>query len=360
MEALHPEDPSAIGPYRLLGRLGEGGMGRVFLGRSPGGRMVAVKVVHDELAREAHFRRRFRAEIASARRVGGIWTAPVLDHDIESAVPWAATGYVAGVPLREAVDTLHGPLPEHSVWALAYGLASALMAFHGSGLIHRDLKPSNVMVTLEGPKVIDFGIARSVDASVVTRTGGMVGSPGYMPPEQIRGEDMTGAVDVFALGAVLAYAATGSPPFSGDGAPAHTVMHRVLHDAPHLGPEDGPLSGELRTLVLRCLEKDAAVRPGPAQILPSAERRAGREYWLPPGLTVRLGQVATSLLAFDGPRADRPASSWGPRPPSAGDPLPSPASVPAGPPVSAGQTTRIPGEFASSPAPPSTPGILPR
>ncbi|MDT0341294.1 serine/threonine-protein kinase [Streptomyces litchfieldiae] len=359
MEALNPEDPSAIGPYRLLGRLGEGGMGRVFLGRSPSGRMVAVKVVHSELAREPHFRRRFRAEVDAARRVTGMWTAPVLDHDIESPVPWVATGYVVGSPLREVVDSLHGPLPERSVWALAYGLASALLAVHGNGLIHRDLKPSNVMVTLEGPKVIDFGIARSVDASVVTRTGGMVGSPGYMPPEQIRGDELTGAADVFALGAVLAYAATGMSPFSWDGAPTHTVMHRVLNEAPHLGPEDGRLKGDLRTLVLHCLLKDASERPPLAGIPPFARRRAGNEYWLPSGLTARLGQVAANLLAFEGPEADRPPSSWGPQPPSARDPQLPPASSPSLPSASAlpsvrpGQTTIVPGGFGMSPAPSS-------
>ncbi|MGP3966811.1 serine/threonine-protein kinase [Streptomyces sp. 6N223] len=357
MEALYPQDPSAIGPYRLLGRLGEGGMGRVYLGRSPSGRMVAVKVVHGELAREPHFRRRFRAEIESAQRVSGMWTAPVLDHDIDSAVPWVATGYVAGPTLREVVDTLHGPLPENSVWALAYGLAHALIAVHGSGLIHRDLKPSNVMVTLEGPKVIDFGIARSADASVVTRTGGMVGSPGYMPPEQIRGQELTGAADVFAMGAVLAYAATGRSPFSWDGAQTPTVIYRVMNDPPNLGPEDGRLKGDLRTLVLHCLAKGAGDRPGLAGIPALAEKRAGTDYWLPSGLTARLGQVAANLLAFDGPEADRPPSAWGPRPPSSWDPRPSSASSlsrsPASQPTAAGHshdhghghTTQLPGEF---------------
>ncbi|MGP3967376.1 serine/threonine-protein kinase [Streptomyces sp. 6N223] len=349
VEALYPEDPSAIGPYRLLGRLGEGGMGRVYLGRSPSGRMVAVKVLHSELAREPHFRRRFRAEFEAARRVTGMWTAPVLGHDIESAVPWVATGFVAGPTLREVVDTLHGPLPENSVWALAYGLASALMAVHRSGLIHRDLKPSNVMVTLEGPKVIDFGIARSVDASVLTRTGGMVGSPGYMPPEQIRGEnELTGAVDVFAMGAVLAYAATGKAPFSWDGAQEHTVMYRVLNDPPNLGPEDGRLKGDLRTLVLHCLAKDARDRPGLAGVPGLAEKRAGMEYWLPSGLTARLGQSISGLLEFDDP--DRPPSSWGPRPPSAWEPRPAAAasSQPAG---RNSEPTQIPGEPLGSEAP---------
>jgi serine/threonine protein kinase len=356
VEALYPEDPSVIGPYRLLGRLGEGGMGRVYLGRSPSGRMVAVKVVHSELAREPHFRRRFRAEIEAARRVSGMWTAPVLGYDIDSAVPWVATGYVAGPTLREVVDSLHGPLPEQSVWALAYGLSHALLAVHGSGLIHRDLKPSNVMVTLEGPKVIDFGIARSADASLVTRTGGMVGSPGYMPPEQIRGGgELTGAADVFAMGAVLAYAATGKSPFSWDGSQAATVIYRVLNDAPHLGPEDGRLKGDLRTLVLHCLAKDARERPGLAGIPPMAERRAGADYWLPSGLTARLGQVAANLLAFDGPEADRPPSSWGPRPPSSWDPRPSSsASRPSadGHGNGHGHTTQLPGELTAPHAPP--------
>ncbi|MDT0318755.1 serine/threonine-protein kinase [Streptomyces millisiae] len=316
MEALHPGDPSVIGPYRLMARLGEGGMGRVFLGRSPGGRTVAVKVVHRDLALEPHFRRRFRAEIEAARRVSAQWTAPVLDHDIESDVPWVATGYVDGASLREVVDTLHGPLPERTVWALAHGLSNALLSVHGSGLIHRDLKPSNVMVTVDGPKVIDFGIARAVGATALTQTGRGPGSPGYMPPEQIRGEELTGAVDVFALGTVLAYAATGMPPFSWDGAEHHTVMYRVLHEAPHLGPEDGPLTGDLRTIVLHCLAKDAAQRL-PLSGLPAfARKRAGDAYWLPAELTALLARASTRLHDFESPGVDRPEGVWGRQPPS--------------------------------------------
>ncbi|WP_207930679.1 serine/threonine-protein kinase, partial [Streptomyces hainanensis] len=329
----------------------------VFLGRAPGGRMVAVKVVHGELAWDPRFRRRFRAEVEAARRVSGTWTAPVLDHDVESDVPWVATGYVAGASLREVVDPLYGPLPEPSVWALAHGLASALSAIHGSGLVHRDLKPSNVMVTLEGPKVIDFGIARAVDASAVTRTNGAVGSPGYMAPEQIRGEEPTGAVDVFALGVVLAYAATGASPFAWDGAQGPTVMYRVLHEPPRLGPEDGPLRGDLRTIVLHCLAKDPAQRLDLAGLAPFARKRAGNGYWLPSELTALLGRAATNLLAFDGPGPDRPPSSWGPRPPSAGDralpaPVGSAASEPPG-------TTAVPADPANAPTPPP-PGPRPR
>ncbi|WP_226961514.1 MULTISPECIES: serine/threonine-protein kinase [Streptomyces] len=332
---LGPDDPAAVGPYRLLGRLGAGGMGQVYLGRSTGGRMVALKVVRGDLAREPEFRLRFRAEVRAARRVGGLWTAPVLDSDTESAVPWVATGYVAGPPLRQVVESLHGPLPATSVWALAFGLALALRDIHGSDLIHRDLKPSNVMVTLEGPKVIDFGIARAADASVVTRTGSLVGSPGYMPPEQIRGDQLGGATDVFALGAVLAYAATGRAPFSWDGASTHTVLYRVLHEEPQLGPSDGPLHGELRALVARCLAKDPGLRPTVDEIEAVARERSGDDFWLPAALTARLGQDAAALLDFDAPVSGPPA--WGsPTPP--GTPPPAPyrsASPPPGFPPSA-------------------------
>ncbi|TDC22464.1 transporter substrate-binding domain-containing protein [Streptomyces sp. 8K308] len=348
MEALHPNDPSAIGPYGLLARLGEGGMGRVFLGRSPGGRTVAVKVVHSDLARQPLFRRRFRAEIEAARRVSEQWTAPVLDHDIEAEAPWVATGYVAGESLREVVDTLHGPLPEHAVWALAHGLANALLAVHDSGLIHRDLKPSNVMVTLEGPKVIDFGIARAVDTTALTQTGRRLGSPGYMPPEQIRGEELTGAVDVFALGVVLAYAATGMSPFSWDDAEEHTVMYRVLNEAPNLGPEGGPLTGDLRTIVLHCLAKDPAQRL-PLSGLPAfARKRAGSRYWLPAELAALLGRASARVHDFETPRADR--DGWGPQPPSAWDPLPSAVSRSAPPAGGGAQTTVVPTGFEVSSA----------
>src|SRR5690606_26295315 len=214
VEALRPEDPRGAGAYRLIARLGAGGMGRVFLGRSARGRMVAVKLVHPELARDPDFRRRFRHEVEAARRVGGEWTAAVLDADTDSETPWVATAYVPGPSLQEVVD-LHGPLPEASVLALAGALARALQAVHGNDLIHRDLKPSNVLVTIDGPRLIDFGIARSVDTGVATRTGTLIGSPGYMSPEQVRGAPLTPASDVFSLGAVLAYAATGRPPFGG-------------------------------------------------------------------------------------------------------------------------------------------------
>jgi hypothetical protein len=276
-------------------------MGQVFLGRAPDGRTVAVKLVHPHLAHEPEFRRRFQQEVAAARRVSGEWTMPVLDSDTEADAPWLATGFVPGPSLTRVVDELHGPLPEFSVWRLAEGLARALAAIHGVGVTHRDLKPSNVLITLEGPRVIDFGIARAADALVATRTGVAVGSPGYMAPEQVRGERLTEASDVFGLGAVLAYAATGNGPFGGGDSAAHTLMHRVIAEPPDL---EG-LAGPMRDLVERCLAKDASHRPTPERIAEEAARHqdpeAAEGVWLPPALTAQLGKEAARLLALAGP-----------------------------------------------------------
>ncbi|GAA3874307.1 serine/threonine-protein kinase [Streptomyces sedi] len=326
MRPLDPADPRSVGPYRLLGRLGAGGMGEVFLGRGPGGRLTAVKLIHASLAADPEFRRRFRREVDAARRVSAEWTAPVLESDTDSKVPWVATGYLPGPSLHQVVDRF-GPLPEETVWSLAHGLARALTDIHAAGLVHRDLKPSNVLVTLDGPRVIDFGIARAADASMVTRTGSLVGSPGYMPPEQIRDEALSGAADVFALGVVLGFAATGEAPFSGGGAPVHTVLYRVVHEEPELGPEDGPLSGALRELVARCLVKDPEQRPSVAEVVEATAERgraavdAESGLWLPATLTSLLGREAAGLLALDGPSA------------TTVDPAPATPPPPAAPPA---------------------------
>ncbi|NSC23266.1 serine/threonine protein kinase, partial [Streptomyces albus subsp. chlorinus] len=233
MQPLEPEDPPSLGGYRLLRRLGAGGMGRVYLARSGSGRTVAVKVVHPHHAVDEEFRRRFRREVASARRVGGAWTAPVLDAETDGPVPWVATGYVAGPSLADAVAE-HGPLPEPVVRAVGAGLGEALRHVHGLGLVHRDVKPSNVLLTLDGPRLIDFGIARATEGTAsLTSTGVSLGSPGYMAPEQVRGEGVTGATDVFALGAVLVFAATGEPPFPGDSTAA--LLYHVVHGEARLG-----------------------------------------------------------------------------------------------------------------------------
>ncbi|WP_327235056.1 serine/threonine protein kinase [Streptomyces sp. NBC_01317] len=291
-----------IGPYTLLRRLGAGGMGRVYLARSTGGRTVAVKVVHPHYAADEQFRARFRREVASARLVGTgpgahRWSAPVLDADPEAAVPWVATGYVAGPSLTQAVAG-HGPLPGRSVTALGAGLAEALAAVHGLGLVHRDVKPSNVLLALDGPRLIDFGIARATDGTAsLTATGMSVGSPGYMAPEQIIGKGVTGAADVFSLGAVLAYAATGAGPFAGDSSAA--LLYKVVHGEPELGP----MEGALRDLVAHCLAKDPAARPTPAEVArrlaPGGAERAVAAGWLPGPLVEEVSRAAVAILDLD-------------------------------------------------------------
>ncbi|WP_371566334.1 serine/threonine-protein kinase [Streptomyces canus] len=303
MQPLGVDEPTAVGPYRLLGRLGSGGMGRVYLGRSAGGRTVAVKIVHPHFALDEEFRARFRREVDAARRVGGAWTAPVLDADPEAAVPWVATGYAAGPSLTSAV-TDGGPLPEHSVRVLGAGLAEALVAVHGLGLVHRDVKPSNVLLTVDGPLLIDFGIARATDGTAsLTSTGVSIGSPGYMSPEQILSKGVSGAADVFSLGAVLAYAATGVPPFPGDS--SASLLYKVVHEEPELGS----LTGELRDLVGACLSKSAQDRPTPGElarrIAPEGAARLVAAGWLPGALVEQLGRSAVQLLNLEAATGER-------------------------------------------------------
>ncbi|RFU85589.1 serine/threonine protein kinase [Streptomyces triticagri] len=311
----------AIGGYRLLRKLGSGGMGDVHLARSPGGRTVAVKVIKAELAAQPEFRERFRQEVAAASRVGERWTAPVLDADTEAETPWVATGYVAGPSLDAVVSPSgHGPLPEISVRTLAYGLAGALLDIHGAGLVHRDLKPSNVLVTIDGPRVIDFGIARALDAvpeSTLTRTGMVVGSPSFMSPEQVKGEQLGPAGDVFCMGAVLAFAATGRTPFGGGGAGGlHAVMYRIAEEEPDLGGIGEPVRG----LIARCLAKDPADRPRPEEIVQEVQPVAtatSSPPWLPARLIAELGRSAVKLLDTDTPPHATPASTEPAAPPAA-------------------------------------------
>ncbi|WP_035846539.1 serine/threonine-protein kinase [Kitasatospora azatica] len=304
MEPLEAQDPRQVGAYRLLRRLGAGGMGRVFLGRSTGGRTVAVKVVRAELADDAEFRARFRQEVASARQVGGRWTAPVLDADTESAQPWVATGYVAGPALGTAVQQ-YGPLPEEAVRVLGIGLAGALAAVHGLGLVHRDVKPSNVLLALDGPRLIDFGIARALDTASLTQSGFVVGSPGYMSPEQANGQPAGPPSDVFSLAAVLAYAAAGTAPF-GEGVSAAVLLYRVIHEEPDLaGVPDGPL----RELLAAALTKRPEDRPTPqefgqrlAALGPAGEAatvKLGRGGWLPPAVAEAVARQAVELLELE-------------------------------------------------------------
>ncbi|MGW5445729.1 serine/threonine-protein kinase [Streptomyces asiaticus] len=347
MDPLGADDPQVIGAYRLLGRLGSGGMGRVFVGRSAGGRTVAVKVVHAQFALDEEFRARFRREVDAARRVGGAFTAPVLDADPEARIPWVATGYVAGPPLNQAVSD-EGPLPEPSVRALGAGLAEALAAVHALGLVHRDVKPSNVLLALDGPRLIDFGIARATEGTVsLTSTGASIGSPGYMAPEQILGENVEGAADVFSLGAVLAYAATGEPPFPGDTSAA--LLYKVVHDEPRFGHE---LTGELRDLVAACLAKNPADRPTPEQIVRRLAPEDGasglaRPGWLPGALVERVSRQVVELLDLE---AEAVAAPSAPEP----DARPSDDARPALEPPAAEPSDAVP-SAEDRPTPPPTP-----
>ena len=292
MHELQPEDPQLIGPYRLRGRLGTGGMGRVYLGLSPGGRAAAVKVIRADLAQDPEFRARFRREIAVARKVSGLFTAPVIDAGLDGSVPWLATAYVPGPSLAEAVSQ-HGPLPLRSVLALAAGLAEGLNAIHAAGVVHRDLKPANVLLAEDGPRVIDFGISRAVEASALTHTGLVVGSPGFMSPEQAEGREVGPPSDIFSLGAVLAFAATGEGPFGTGSTPA--LVYRVVHARPNLDY----LPAQVRPLVERCLAKDPAQRPTAAQLLAGAAYPA--TGWLPEPVTrtfsLDMAQVGAPLTA---------------------------------------------------------------
>ncbi|MEU7725299.1 serine/threonine-protein kinase [Streptomyces sp. NPDC040724] len=278
MRALDPDDPAVVGPYALTGRLGEGGMGRVYQGRSPGGRLVAVKVARRDLAADAAFRSRFRSEVEAARRVGGFHTAQVVDADPDADPPWMVTAFVQGRTLDVAIAQ-DGPMDEDGLRALAAALAEALGAIHACGLVHRDLKPSNIIMSGDGPRVVDFGIARALDETRLTQTSVVVGTAGFLAPEQISGGVIGPACDVFALGAVLVHAAGGRA--FGEG--SHLgLMYRAVHDAPDLST----VPGALRRLVEACLAKAPADRPEPAGLLealgpvvpaPVAERPAASD-----------------------------------------------------------------------------------
>jgi serine/threonine protein kinase len=319
LEDLQPGDPQLIGPFRLRGVLGTGGMGRVFLGASADGELAAVKVVHAGLAADPAFRARFQREVEVARQVSGPYTVPVIDADAGAPMPWLATGYVAGPSLEDAVAD-EGPMAPAVVLEMAAGLAEGLAAIHAVGVVHRDLKPSNILLAPDGPRLIDFGVSRAFGTTTLTGTGQMVGSPGFMSPEQAEGLPVGPPGDIFSLGAVLAFAATGQGPFG----PGSTValIYRVIHRPADLTQ----VPAELRGLVERCLIKDPALRPTARDLL--AATGAGRPVPLaatgadptvpilvPPDLPLSLGvweQVpaapARTRPRRDPPRRDR--SSW--------------------------------------------------
>ncbi|RZQ61930.1 serine/threonine-protein kinase [Amycolatopsis suaedae] len=296
MKPLAPGEPRQVGPYRLIAALGEGGMGRVVLGLSPDGRLAAVKQVHAEFAADDGFRSRFRHEVDASRRVSGAYTAAVLDADPEAATPWLASVFVAGPSLREAVDAA-GPLPVPTIRHLAAGLAAALADIHRAGLIHRDLKPGNVILTEDGARVIDFGIARATEGvSELTGTGAVIGSPAFMSPEQAESRPITPASDVFSLGTMLVMAATGGSPFLGESTP------QTLYNLVHTEPDLRAVPAELLPLIGPCLAKDPAHRPTPVQILDFLGHTAtGPVPWPHPVRELIAGQQAQVRAALAWP-----------------------------------------------------------
>ncbi|MFJ8650113.1 serine/threonine-protein kinase [Streptomyces sp. NPDC093546] len=342
-QPLEEGDPRSVAGYRLSARLGAGGMGAVYLSYTPGGRPVAIKVIRPDFAEDAEFRRRFAQEVRAAQRVQGLYTAPVIDADTDARRPWLATAYVPGPSLADAVRN-HGPLPVDTVLLLVAGIAEALQVIHGAGIVHRDLKPANVLLAADGPRVIDFGIARAADATSLTGSGVTIGTPSFMAPEQAAGREVTAATDIFALGQVAAYAATGSPAF-GEGT-SHGVLYRIVHEEPDLTG----LPDRLRELVTRCLDKDPAARPSVTDLLAlcqgASDQTALRrpDEWLP-------GAVAADITTRTA--APAPAAATTP-PPPATPPTVVPPTAPAAPaaPVAAPHVPHPPTAPATPSAPP--------
>ncbi|MFB9662050.1 serine/threonine protein kinase [Glycomyces mayteni] len=263
MQPLAPGDPERIGPYRTIAELGRGAMGRVFLASAPDGRPVAVKLIAAALIQDEEFRARFRREVDASKQVAGAYTASVLDAGPDDPVPWLASEFLLGPNLKDVVEA-SGPLPEAAVVRLAAGLASALAAIHKAGMVHRDLKPANVILAADGPRVIDFGIARAADGVTdtnLTKTGGVIGTPGFMSPEQAESGTVSAASDVFSLGSVLVLAATGASPFTG--ASTLETLNNVVRSQPDLSV----LSPRVRAIVERCLIRLPGARPTPAELM---------------------------------------------------------------------------------------------
>ncbi|MFD9407960.1 serine/threonine-protein kinase [Streptomyces sp. NPDC059989] len=327
--ALSADDPHEIGGYRLHARLGAGGMGVVYLAYTPGGRPVALKAVRREFAADPEFRERFAQEVASARRIHGLFTAQVVDSGVDDRTPWLATAYVPGPSLHEVVRR-HGPLPVRTVLLLVAGIAEALQAIHRVGVVHRDLKPANVLVAGDGPRVIDFGIARAADAAALTGTGLRIGTAAFMAPEQALGLQVTPATDVFALGTLAAYVASGATPF-GNG-PESTALYRVVHEHPDLSRVPHDLHG----LISWCLAKRPGDRPATVDLIAFVHahpmvgpRPEFTDGWLPRPVRDEVGVPAA-------PPAPTPAGvdSWAPTAPAAyPDSAPAAHDVPAPMPV---------------------------
>ncbi|MFI5663985.1 serine/threonine-protein kinase [Streptomyces sp. NPDC051684] len=344
MEALEAQDPRTVGMYRVLGRIGEGGMGRVYLARNTGGRNVALKFIHADMAAQPGFRERFRREADVVRRVGAPGTVPVVDTGLDEQHPWYASEYVSGPSLQDSVDRF-GPLPAESLWRLAADLAQTLEHVHRARLVHRDLKPSNVLLSADGPRLIDFGIVHAaLDAGLssagLTSTGARIGTPAYMSPEQAYGEKVTAATDVYSYGLTLAFAATGVQPHRGS-----------------LDPQLPGVGEELRALIRQCLDPESERRPDVGQLVARARTHdATGDAWLPGAVISLIARKSGQLLNLEA-RADTVMHGAGAGP---GATQPDAGGV-FGP--SGGDfhdaATRVPGAGPASPPPPSTPPPAP-
>ena len=307
LEGLKSWDPANVGPFKLLGVLGNGGFGRVYLGQAPDGQRVAVKVIKPDLAEDPEFRARFGREVSAARKVGGKFTARVVDADTDGQELWLATEYISGPTLREAV-AVQGPLAESSVLSLAAGLAEALGAIHAAGLVHRDLKPDNVLLAYDGPRVIDFGIARVAGASTLTGTGVLMGTLAYMSPEQAIGQAVGPPSDVFSLASVLVFAATGAGPY-GDGTQAE-LLYRVAHQVPSL---DG-VPPQVRALVEPCMAADPERRPTTSDLVEHLGGTRPAVGWLRTETNAAVGPDDTAPMTAHQPEPAAVGPTWPPEP----------------------------------------------
>ncbi|WP_328544732.1 protein kinase domain-containing protein [Streptomyces europaeiscabiei] len=326
VEPLGLADPAEISGYVLRGKLGEGGMGSVYLSHSRGGQPVALKVIRQEFAQDPEFLRRFAREVQAARRVQGAYTAAVLDSSTEGPQPWLASAYVPGPSLARAVFE-HGPLSLRTVLLLTAGVAEALQAIHAVDVVHRDLKPTNVLLAADGPRVIDFGIARSTDATALTGTDMRLGTPAYMSPEQAEGKPVTSALDVFALGLLAHFASTGGHPFGEGG--GHALLYRIVAQEPDLAECPEPL----RPLIARCLAKEPTDRAALSEIIEECHRIAaaegttltrGEDWWQPAPVASPVAECMSQHLVASLPPAPpsyRPTAKDGqPQEPAARDP----------------------------------------
>ncbi|MEU3921289.1 serine/threonine-protein kinase [Streptomyces sp. NPDC029004] len=356
-QPLGEEDPRHVAGYKIAARLGAGGMGKVYLSYTPGGRPIAIKVIRPDFAQDAEFRRRFAQEVQAAQRVQGLYTAPVIDADPEAEQPWLATAYVPGPSLADAVAE-HGRLPVETVLLLVAGIAEALQVIHGAGIVHRDLKPANVLLAADGPRVIDFGIARAADATSLTSSGVTIGTPSFMAPEQAAGSQVTPATDIFALGQVAAYAATGKAAF-GEGT-SHGVLYRIVHEEPDLTE----LPEQLRELVTRCLVKDADARPSVAELLTicqsaNAETVLRRpDEWLPGAVAAEISTRKAAPAPPVTPPAGQAPAAYVPTAPAHTPTAPAhaPTAPAAGAPMQLPAAGQVPAAYApTAPATPATP-----